>query len=56
MWYIRRLMSNVVYQTFDVRCLMWYVRCLISDVVYETSDDYIRHQKSYIRYVISDVV
>ena len=37
MWYVRRLMSNVVYQTSDVY-LMWYVRLLMPDVAYQMSN------------------
>ena len=31
MWYVRHLMSDVVYQTSDVWRLKWYVSCLVSD-------------------------
>ena len=45
MWYVRRLMSDVVYQMSDLTCgmsgvqyLMWYISRLMSDVVCQTSD------------------
>ena len=45
-------MSNVVYQTSDIRCLMWYVRCLISDVVW--CGIWRLHQTSEVLYQMCD--